>query len=149
MNGCKCHGCTCKACCSCKCICGKWQGLRCRGVAYDGTPTSCHCHDPVDPDDWFPTDQLQQSFHHLRQVLLSKLGVDLEEIFSNLQMGQFSVIRIPILSFIGSSGTVVKYVEFDIEEIGQYSFVPVVRLLCLGMLFLTLIQCVLVILRQY
>jgi len=85
----------------------------------------------------------------LKQVLLNKLGVDLQAIFSDIQGGSFSVIRLPVMSFIGSNGTVTRYIIFDLEEVAQYSFVPVVRLLCLGMLFLTLIQVVLVVLRQY
>jgi len=91
-----------------------------------------------------------------RAVLLNKLGVDLQAIFSDIQGGQFSVIRIPLLSFAGSqgvnsAGSVVRYVEFDPEWIARDypTVVWLVRTLLLGVLFLTLIRLVMVTLRQY
>jgi len=91
---------------------------------------------------------LQSSFNYLLQKLKLKLGVDIQAIFSDIQGGSFSVIRIPLPTFL-LSNVPQSYVTFNLEDVAQYSFVPLIRLLCLGMLFLTLIQVILVILRQY
>jgi len=60
------------------------------------------------------------------------------------------VIRVPLPTFL-LPGATQSYFEFDIEDIANtYStHFTLIRFLFLAVLFLTLIQCVLVILRQY
>ena len=135
--------CTCGACCSCKCVCGKWHLQFC-----PKTPDACPCHAPIEGADWFPAQELVEAFENLHQRLKTKLGVDVEAVFQSVQGSQFTQIRIEVPKFL-VSGVPSSYITFNLEDLRQYEIVSLIRMLFLAVLFITLIQVILVILRQY
>jgi len=139
--------CRCNACCRCRCICGFWTGPVCKGVPPDGSPYSCACHEPVPMNDWFPTNELQESFQQLLPKLKQKLGINIEAVFESIQGTQFSEIRIEIPKILPGAQT--SYIRFNMEDIASYSVVPLIRTLFLAVIFITMVQVILVILRQY
>lgn len=176
---CSCHTCQCGACCSCQCTCGQWWGEACSGRAADcechesdtktctcgaccscncvcgnwhlhvcgKTPEYCSCHEPIESADWFPSDELKEAFTLLKEKLQEKLGINLQEIFENIQGSQFTEIRIDVPQILPGAPTSTIY--FNIEDISQYSVVGVIRTLFLAAIFITMVQVILVILRQY
>lgn len=76
-----------------------------------------------------------------------KLGIDLQAMFENIQGSQFTEIRIEIPQIL--PGVPTTYIYFNLEDISQYTVVGVIRNLFLAVIFLTMVQVILVTLRQY
>jgi len=128
----------------------------CKKVPLDSVGNGCACHAPITGDDWFPRSEIEESFNNLKAKILQKLGVDIEELFSDIQGTSFTRFNIPIWNFTGSQGlnvfgSHVRDIVFDVEQIAydHSDIVLLIRRLALGILFLALIRVVLVTLRQY
>jgi len=122
----------------------------CSGNAYNGTPYTCHCHDPISGEDWFPRSQLEQSFDHLRLKLQSKLGdVDLITMFSNISPSKFPVYTLTVPQFI--PGVSPFSIVIDVERFGNDygELVMMLRYFFIGMIILMTVRIVLVTWRQY
>jgi len=112
----------------------------CSGDAFDGTPYTCHCHDPKSQDDWFPRSELEQSFSDLVVKLENKLGLDVRQMFFIVSASGFPVYTFSVPQFVPGSSPFT--ITIDIEQYARdYSgLVSMVRLFFFAMIWLVTIR---------